>query len=227
MPEPTLTTAPTIHALKTWPRFFELVISGRKTFEVRRDDRDFKPGDTLLLQEWEDMQQSYTGREVRACVLDVFSLRPLYDAVGISISLESDPVAETTGKWGVSWDFPAGPDEGTFDTRAEAVAFIADMPEEGCDTMHVLYGESWFPSPCIDRIIEDIEEDFYNETCLEEPDPYLEEHLATSREALHADLEQAIRAVFRRHLKPIELWSEDCELSGDEAREEIGEGDDA
>lgn len=71
------------HDLKTWPRFFNLVISGRKTFEIRTDDRDFQAGDYLLLREWDDMQQDYTGRSVRVRVVDVFSLRPLYDAVGM------------------------------------------------------------------------------------------------------------------------------------------------
>lgn len=41
-----------IHELKTWPRFFEAVKTGRKTFEVRRDDRGFMPEDTLKLREW-------------------------------------------------------------------------------------------------------------------------------------------------------------------------------
>lgn len=42
-----------IHDLKTWPQFFDAVASRRKNFEVRRDDRDFQPGDWLLLEEWD------------------------------------------------------------------------------------------------------------------------------------------------------------------------------
>lgn len=41
-----------IHELKTWPRFFEAIKTGRKTFEVRKDDRGFMPGHTLKLREW-------------------------------------------------------------------------------------------------------------------------------------------------------------------------------
>jgi ASC-1-like (ASCH) protein len=49
------------HKLKTWPEYFEEVIEGRKTFEVRKNDRDFKEGDTLLLQEFDPETEEYTG----------------------------------------------------------------------------------------------------------------------------------------------------------------------
>ena len=52
------------HYLKTWPKFFDDVLSGVKTFEVRKDDRGFMPGDHLLLQEWDPQTEQYTGREL-------------------------------------------------------------------------------------------------------------------------------------------------------------------
>lgn len=51
------------HRLKIWPCFFDDVASGRKPFELRYNDRDFKVGDELLLQEWES--GVYSGRETR------------------------------------------------------------------------------------------------------------------------------------------------------------------
>ena len=52
------------HALKTWPPFFEDVVYGRKTFEVRMEtDREFNVGDTLSLREWQPDTQTYTGRQ--------------------------------------------------------------------------------------------------------------------------------------------------------------------
>lgn len=41
-----------IHELKTWPMFFEAVKNGRKLFEVRKNDRNFKVGDDVLLREY-------------------------------------------------------------------------------------------------------------------------------------------------------------------------------
>lgn len=41
-----------VHDLKTWPEFFEEVISGRKVHEIRENDRDFRVGDALLLREY-------------------------------------------------------------------------------------------------------------------------------------------------------------------------------
>lgn len=40
-----------IHELKTWKEYFEEVFVGHKNFEVRKNDRDFKIGDTLILIE--------------------------------------------------------------------------------------------------------------------------------------------------------------------------------
>jgi hypothetical protein len=56
------------HELKTWPEFFKAVASGAKTFEVRRDDRDFEVGDSLVLREWNQDKEQYTGRRVERVV---------------------------------------------------------------------------------------------------------------------------------------------------------------
>jgi Domain of unknown function (DUF3850) len=51
------------HELKCWPVFFNKVLSGEKTFEVRRDDRTppFAVGDVLRLCEWDPTLGLYTG----------------------------------------------------------------------------------------------------------------------------------------------------------------------
>lgn len=51
-----------VHRLKTWPEYFEAILSGRKTFEVRKDDRDFAVGDVLSLLEWRPDLECHTGR---------------------------------------------------------------------------------------------------------------------------------------------------------------------
>lgn len=39
------------HELKILSEFFEAVTSGRKQFEIRKNDRDYKVGDQLVLRE--------------------------------------------------------------------------------------------------------------------------------------------------------------------------------
>lgn len=48
-----------IHELKIYPDFFNAVISGKKTFEIRKNDRPFNEGDLLALNEWD--WNRYTG----------------------------------------------------------------------------------------------------------------------------------------------------------------------
>lgn len=48
-----------IHELKILPHFFTDVISGEKSFEIRKNDRPFQKGDLLALNEFDG--QYYTG----------------------------------------------------------------------------------------------------------------------------------------------------------------------
>ena len=50
-----------IHELKTLPQYFSMSAEGKKNFEVRRNDRDFKVGDFVFLREYSG--DRYTGRE--------------------------------------------------------------------------------------------------------------------------------------------------------------------
>ncbi len=56
----------TTHELKTWPSFYDAVLSGKKTFEVRKHDRNFKVGDILLLNKWDNSTNEYMGSQT-AC----------------------------------------------------------------------------------------------------------------------------------------------------------------
>jgi hypothetical protein len=75
------------HELKTWPMYFEAVLSGHKRFEIRRHDRDFKVGDVLLLNEY-DPSNGYTGRSFRTIVTYITAfpdgLRDGYVCMGIA-----------------------------------------------------------------------------------------------------------------------------------------------
>lgn len=58
-----------VHFLKSWPEHFQPVWEGQKRFEVRRDDRQFRDGDFIELQEWDPETEAYTGRELIAVVM--------------------------------------------------------------------------------------------------------------------------------------------------------------
>ncbi|MDU2108471.1 ASCH/PUA domain-containing protein [Clostridium sp.] len=54
------------HALKILPEYFEDVVIGKKTFELRKNDRGFALGDILTLKEFSG--DKYTGKEVNKLV---------------------------------------------------------------------------------------------------------------------------------------------------------------
>lgn len=76
------------HELKIYPKYFEAVVSGKKKFEVRKNDRKFCAGDELILKEWDNIE--YSGREVKAKVIylmdDTFiGIQPGYVVMGIEL----------------------------------------------------------------------------------------------------------------------------------------------
>lgn len=89
------------HDLKTDPAVFEAVWTGAKTHEIRRNDRGFKVGDTLVLRETvhtgEEMRAGaplrYTGRVVNKTVSHVLSGYGL-DPDWVILSFAAQPPAQ-------------------------------------------------------------------------------------------------------------------------------------
>ena len=54
------------HSLKTVQPFFSQVKNGTKTFELRRNDRDFQVNDEVYLKEYDLETNSFSGQELRA-----------------------------------------------------------------------------------------------------------------------------------------------------------------
>lgn len=99
------------HKLKTLPVYFDAVQRGDKTFEIRKNDRDFQAQDALVLAEWDPAlvtcnppwpmgsrpvdapkdHDGYTGRELHATVAYVlhdtwekFGLQRGYVVLGLA-----------------------------------------------------------------------------------------------------------------------------------------------
>jgi hypothetical protein len=79
----------TRHELKTWPAYFQQVWTGKKTFEIRYDDRGYQRGDHVVLREYDprwdctctktqhlDLCERYTGREINAEIGFVMASTP-------------------------------------------------------------------------------------------------------------------------------------------------------
>ncbi|MED0649883.1 DUF3850 domain-containing protein [Aeribacillus pallidus] len=58
------TTTLRCHELKVLPQYFDPLVKRIKTFEIRKNDRDFRVGDILVLKEFDPETNMYTGRIV-------------------------------------------------------------------------------------------------------------------------------------------------------------------
>lgn len=56
------------HKLKCWEEEFFEISQGHKLWEWRKDDRDFNHGDILILEEFIESDQEYTGAIIIAKV---------------------------------------------------------------------------------------------------------------------------------------------------------------
>jgi hypothetical protein len=79
------------HLLKTWPRYWQAVADGTKTFEIRKDDRAFEVGDVLALLEWDPATGEHTGRSLHRTVTYVlrdaeqFGVQPGFAVLGLNL----------------------------------------------------------------------------------------------------------------------------------------------
>lgn len=92
MPKPTRR----VHALKCWPQYYAAVVSGDKTFEVRKHDHAFAVGDHLILSSWHPLEQRYLGPRTTCLITYVlaggsFGIAPDYCVLGIK------PLHSTSG----------------------------------------------------------------------------------------------------------------------------------
>jgi len=53
---------------KCWPEYFESILSGEKTFDVRISDWKCNVGDILVLKEWDPKTKNFTGRKIEKMI---------------------------------------------------------------------------------------------------------------------------------------------------------------
>ena len=74
---------PTSHELKCEHLNFQAIIDRKKTFEIRKNDRRFHVGDTLVLSEFKhnpDTPSNFTGRK---CHVKITFIQPPKTAPGV------------------------------------------------------------------------------------------------------------------------------------------------
>ena len=59
-----------IHEIKIYPQYYKAVVSGEKTFELRKNDRNYQVGDMLKLKEWDG--EKFTGHSTMVRVSYVY-----------------------------------------------------------------------------------------------------------------------------------------------------------
>ena len=69
-----------IHTLKTINPWFQMMLDSKKSFEVRVNDRNYKPGDVLHLREYDPVLDSYSGR---SCKVEVLSVTDINDILSM------------------------------------------------------------------------------------------------------------------------------------------------
>lgn len=63
---------PVVHDLKIERSYLREVLSGRKRFEVRKDDRDFCDNDFLMLRSYDQRTETYNYSWALVQITDVF-----------------------------------------------------------------------------------------------------------------------------------------------------------
>ena len=61
------------HKLKILSEYYYDVHIGLKPFELRKDDRGFEVGDTLILEEYDSNLKDYTGRKTTKKITYILS----------------------------------------------------------------------------------------------------------------------------------------------------------
>lgn len=51
-----------LHELKILPKYYKAQIEGKKNFEIRKNDRNYRIGDWIALKEYDPQTKKFTGQ---------------------------------------------------------------------------------------------------------------------------------------------------------------------
>lgn len=80
-----------IHELKTWCEYYQSVDDGDKTFEIRKNDRDFQVDDGLNLREYDNIKQVYTGRNTLVRITYMLDKQPFVPEGYVCMAIKKEP----------------------------------------------------------------------------------------------------------------------------------------
>lgn len=62
---------------KATPEMFDSILSGKRNIDIRLDRFECKPGDILILREWNPKKEEYTGRKLEKKVTFILKSKDL------------------------------------------------------------------------------------------------------------------------------------------------------
>lgn len=65
-----------IHEMKTFHKNFSEMLSGKKNFVLLKQDKPYREGDTLIVREWSDIMNSYSGERL------TYTISCIYEGCG-------------------------------------------------------------------------------------------------------------------------------------------------
>lgn len=103
LPSEAAAAEPKTHIIRLAAMYFDDVASGKKSFELRKNDRGYKEGDVLELMEFKDGRN--TGREIKADIIymleDYSGLEEGWCILGIKVRPEEKKEADLPGQMNI------------------------------------------------------------------------------------------------------------------------------
>lgn len=73
------------HNVKIESVYFSEILAGKKCFEIRKNERDYKEGDHVHLMEWDGVRYTFRKIVVRITYLTDFQQQPGYVVFGFDV----------------------------------------------------------------------------------------------------------------------------------------------